>query len=245
MRHRNAGRKLGVPTKRRKAILRQLVEAVLLHGRIKTTITRAKAAQPLVDKMVTLAKKGTLHHRRQAMAFIPRKDVVNRLFDQIVEWYKQRAGGYTRIIKIGIRPGDGALMAFLELVDWIPGDKLEGQLTKVIKVETPEEAAKSEKDKKDKDKKEAKKETKKEVKKEVKKEAKKDKKAAPKTESKRTPRDTEKEKRISERQAEKEQKKKAKAAERARTKQEKQKSQGQTSGEKSSKPQGKKPGPQK
>ncbi len=238
MRHRNAGRKLGVPTKRRKAILRQLVEAVLLHGRIKTTVTRAKAAQPLVDRMVTLAKKGTLHHRRQAMAFIPRQDVVNRLFDQIVEWYKQRAGGYTRVIKIGPRPGDGAETAFLELVDWIPGDKLPGQLTKVIKVETPEEAAKAEKEKKDKEKKEGKKEAKKEVKKEVKK----NKKAEAKESAKRTPRDAEKEKRIAERKAAKEQQKKAKAAERARGKQEKQKTQDQ---EKPAKSHGKKSGPQK
>ncbi|MEW6517441.1 MAG: 50S ribosomal protein L17 [candidate division FCPU426 bacterium] len=229
MRHRTAGRKLGVPTKRRKAMLRQLVEAVLLHGRIKTTITRAKAAQPLVERMVTLAKRGTLHHRRQAMAFIPRQDVVNRLFDQIVEWYKQRQGGYTRIIKIGPRPGDGAPMAFIELVDWIPGDKLPGQLTKIIRVEETDEAAKSAKDKKAKEKKEAKKadkkDTKKDAKKEAKKDAKKDK-TQDKETSKRTPRDAEKEKRIAERRAEKEHQKKTKAAERARKKQEKQKPQG-------------------
>ena len=142
MRHRKSGRRLGVPMHRRKAMMKQLVEALFLHGRIKTTLARAKETRSLAEKFVTLAKKGTLHHRRQAMAFISRKDVVNRLFDTIAEWYKERKGGYTRIIKIGPRKGDAASVAYLEMVDWIPGDKLLGQLTKLEKSVTGEDESK-------------------------------------------------------------------------------------------------------
>lgn len=146
MRHRTSGRRLGVPEHRRRAMMKQLVEALFLHGRIKTTLARAKETKSMAEKIVTLAKKGTLHHRRQAMAIISRKDVVNRLFDNIVEWYKDRQGGYTRIIKIGKRVGDAADVAYLELVDWIPGEALPGQHMKQIKVaETDEDKEKKEK----------------------------------------------------------------------------------------------------
>lgn len=156
MRHRNSGRKLGVTKSHRNAMLRQLVEALFLHGRIRTTVTRAKEAQPIAERVITWAKKGTLHHRRMAFALIYREDVVNRVFDQIVEWYRNRQGGYTRIIKIGPRPGDGAPMAFLELVDWISGEKLVGQNLKQVKKPAGEEGAagKEEKGKKEKAKKE-------------------------------------------------------------------------------------------
>jgi large subunit ribosomal protein L17 len=153
MRHRNRGRKLGLRTAPRLALLRQLVEALFLHGRVRTTVTRAKEARRLAERLVTWAKRGTLHHRRLALAVLYRPDVVHRLFDTIVEWYRDRPGGYTRIIKLGMRPGDGAPMAFLELVDWVPGEKLEGQVTKVIKKVEGEEGkegkeAKGEKGKK-------------------------------------------------------------------------------------------------
>jgi len=190
-------------------MLKQLVEALFLHGRIKTTVARAKEARRLAERMVTLAKKGTLHHRRQAMAVITRKDVVNRLFDHIVEWYKERQGGYTRIIKLGRRVGDAAPMAFLELVDWIPGEKLVGQFTKIVKPETGEEEGEA----KSKDK--AKKAKAKE--KEKKKAAKK---ASDKGKEKKVVKSPEKEKKISERKAEKEKMKKERAAQREKAKKE-------------------------
>ncbi len=155
MRHRTSGRRLGVPEHRRRAMMKQLVEALYLHGRIQTTLARAKETKSLAEKMITLAKKGTLHHRRQAMALISRKDVVNRLFDHMVEWYKDRAGGYTRIIKVGNRAGDGAQAAFLELVDWVPGQTLPGQHTKQIKVAESEEEKEKRLKKEKKDKKAA------------------------------------------------------------------------------------------
>ncbi len=192
-------------------MLKQLVEALFLHGRIKTTLARAKETRPLAEHMVTLAKKGSLHHRRQALSFIPRNDVVHRLFDHIVEWYTDRSGGYTRIIKMGPRMGDAAPMAFLELVDWIPGEKLAGQHTKVVKSETGEETpdGKGEKDKKAKEEKKAK---------AKKKEEKKVKAVSVKPVKKKVSRDAEKDKKISERQAEKEKLKKERTAAREKTK---------------------------
>lgn len=190
-------------------MLRQLVEALFLHGRIKTTVARAKETRRLAERMVTLAKKGSLHHRRLAMAFIPRKDVVNRLFDQIVEWYKERQGGYTRIIKLGSRAGDAAAMAFLELVDWIPGAKLPGQLTKLEKSETGEEAGA--------DKQKAKKTSKSKEKDKTKKAVET---SAQKAGAKKSAKSPEKEKKISERKAEKDKSRKEKAAERERLKKE-------------------------
>ncbi|MCK5240937.1 50S ribosomal protein L17 [bacterium] len=210
MRHRKSGRRLGVPSNRRKAMLKQLVEALFLHGRIKTTLARAKETRQVAERMVTLAKKGSLHHRRQAMSVIVRRDVVNRLFDHIVEWYKERNGGYTRIIKIGNRKGDAAPVAFLELVDWIPGDKLTGQLTKLVKSETGEEEGEGKAKVKEKTKK---------VKEKQKKE-KKDKKEAKKIKAKKVTKSPEKEKKIAERKAEKEKTKKESASEREKKKKE-------------------------
>lgn len=150
MRHRNGGRKLGVTSDHRKAMLRQLVEALFLHGRIRTTVTRAKEAQPIAERIVTWAKKGTLHHRRLAFSVIYRQDVVNRVFDHIVEWYRTRQGGYTRIVKMGFRPGDRAPMAILELVDWVAGEKLAGQNLKQVKKPEGEGEPEDKKDKKEK-----------------------------------------------------------------------------------------------
>ncbi len=198
MRHRNRGRKLGLRSAPRLALLRQLVEGLFLHGRVRTTLTRAKEARRLAERLVTWAKRGTLHHRRLAFAVLYRPDVVNRLFDTIVEWYRTRPGGYTRIIKLGVRPGDAAPMAYLELVDWIPGEKLSGQLTKVIKKAEGEEGKEG---KAGKDGKETKDEKGKKEKPVKKTEAKKGK-TAPKAEGKpRHPKDPEKEKKKADRQA--------------------------------------------
>ena len=109
--------KLGRPADQRKALLRGLTTEVIRHGRIRTTLPRAKELQREVDHMITLAKKGTLHHRRQALAYIYDKDLVASLFEQAPERYGDRQGGYCRIIKEEIpRRGDNAPMAVIELV---------------------------------------------------------------------------------------------------------------------------------
>jgi large subunit ribosomal protein L17 len=116
MKHSVAGRRFDMATAQRIALFRNLVTQVLKHDSIQTTEARAKEVKPLVDKMVTLGKRGTLHARRQALAYVYEPDVVERLFDDIAPRYTTRAGGYTRVMKIGPRKGDGAMMAQLELV---------------------------------------------------------------------------------------------------------------------------------
>lgn len=109
-------RKLGRPTDHRKAMLRNLVTSLLREGRIETTVTRAKETKRMADKMITLAKRGDLHARRQVLAYIYDEDVVKKLFDEIGPKYADRNGGYTRVLKVGPRRGDAAEMAIIELV---------------------------------------------------------------------------------------------------------------------------------
>ena len=109
-------RKLGRPTDQRRAMLRNLTTSLLEHGRIETTVTRAKEVKRMADKMVTLGKRGDLHARRQALAYITKDVVVKSLFDEIAPKYAERQGGYTRIYRVGPRRGDGAEMAVIELV---------------------------------------------------------------------------------------------------------------------------------
>ncbi|MGQ9557127.1 MAG: 50S ribosomal protein L17 [Desulfurispora sp.] len=109
-------RKLGVNTGHRKAMLRNLVSSLIKEERIQTTESRAKEVKRLADKMVTLAKRGDLHARRQALAYIYDEDVVRKLFDTVGPRYADRNGGYTRIIRTGFRRGDAAPMVVLELV---------------------------------------------------------------------------------------------------------------------------------
>lgn len=116
MRHLVKGKKLQRNTAQRKALLRNLVTSFLEKERIKTTLAKAKATRPLAEKMITLGKKDTLHTRRQALRFIYKESVVSKLFKEIGPRFIERAGGYTRIVKIGPRSGDGAEMAMLELV---------------------------------------------------------------------------------------------------------------------------------
>jgi large subunit ribosomal protein L17 len=118
MRHRNSGRKLGRTTSHREAMFRNMVTSLFEHERIVTTTPKAKEARRLVDKMITLAKRGDLHARRQALSFIRSKDVVAKLFDVIQLQFVDRKGGYTRIIQTGVRQGDAAAMAILELVGY-------------------------------------------------------------------------------------------------------------------------------
>jgi large subunit ribosomal protein L17 len=116
MRHRKAGRKLGRTSEHRKAMLRNMVTSLFEHERIVTTVPKAKEARRVADKMITLAKRGDLHARRQAAAYIQSREVVAKLFDAIGAQYADRQGGYTRIIHTGTRLGDAAPMAILELV---------------------------------------------------------------------------------------------------------------------------------
>jgi large subunit ribosomal protein L17 len=109
-------RKLGLPTDQRRAMLRNLVTSFLKHGKIETTVTRAKETRRLAEKMITLAKRGDLHARRQVLAFVTEEEVVKNLFDNIAPKYAERNGGYTRILKIGPRRGDAAEVVILELV---------------------------------------------------------------------------------------------------------------------------------
>ena len=109
-------RKLGRPTDQRKAMLRSQVTSLLKSGKIETTVTRAKETQRMAEKMITLAKRGDLHARRQVLAYIYDEDVVTKLFEETAPNYSDRNGGYTRVLKMGPRRGDGAEMAILELV---------------------------------------------------------------------------------------------------------------------------------
>src|SRR6266700_472253 len=116
MRHKVSGYKLKRDGGSRKALLKGLVTSVIEHERVITTIPKAKAVQPLVEKMITLAKRDTLHTRRQAAAFLETPAAVQKLFDKLGTRFGQRNGGYTRVVRLGIRKGDGAEQAMLELV---------------------------------------------------------------------------------------------------------------------------------
>jgi large subunit ribosomal protein L17 len=119
MRHQKNTRKLGRTSQHRDAMLANLVASLILHKRVKTTLAKAKSARPLAEKLVTLGKTGTLHARRLAVAKIGQKDVVSILFKDIAPGFKDRQGGYTRIIKLGPRQSDSAPIAFLEWVDYV------------------------------------------------------------------------------------------------------------------------------
>lgn len=108
--------KFSRPTNQRRALLRSLATAILKNERVTTTEARAKAARPVVEKMITLGKRGDLHARRQALAYLLEEDVVTKLFAEIAPRYTERAGGYTRIYKAAPRRGDGAPQAIIELV---------------------------------------------------------------------------------------------------------------------------------
>ena len=116
MRHRLHTFKIGRTGAHRKAMLANMVSSLIEHGQIKTTITKAKEARRFADKMITLGKKGDLHRRRLAVSKLRDKDAVKKLFEDIGPRFSERLGGYTRIIKLGPRAGDGAEMAILELV---------------------------------------------------------------------------------------------------------------------------------
>lgn len=116
MRHQVKKGMLGRTTAHRRALMRNLVTSFLERERVRTTLAKARSARPIAEKMITLAKRGTLHTRRQALAYITKEEAVKKLFDDIGPRFKERPGGYTRIVKLGRRAGDGAEMAMLELV---------------------------------------------------------------------------------------------------------------------------------
>lgn len=117
MRHNKSGRKLGRNSGHRNAMMRNMVTSLIEHGRITTTDSRAKELRKLVDRMITLGKRGDLHARRQASQVIRTRQVLAKLFDQLGPRFKERPGGYTRIIKLGSRLGDNAPQSIIELVE--------------------------------------------------------------------------------------------------------------------------------
>ncbi|MEY2547090.1 MAG: large subunit ribosomal protein [Verrucomicrobiota bacterium] len=142
MRHQKKTVKLGRTAEHRKALLANQVCSLIEHERIKTTLAKAKATRPLAEKMVTLGKNGSLHARRTAVAVLRQKNAVKKLFDNIAPRSATRNGGYTRIVKLGPRMSDSALMAYLEWVDAAPvtEEKPKDEKSKKAKKETVSEA---------------------------------------------------------------------------------------------------------
>lgn len=116
MHHGKTGSKLGRTSSHREAMLRNMVTSIIKHERIRTTDTKAKELRKLAEKMVTLGKRGSLHARRQALAVVRDKDMVGKLFGELAERYRNREGGYTRIIKAGYRFGDNAPVSIIEFI---------------------------------------------------------------------------------------------------------------------------------
>ena len=123
MRHRSGARKLNRTSSHRKAMFSNMAVSLLIHEQIKTTLPKAKELRRVADKMITLGKRGTLHTRRQAFSYLRDDAAVGKLFGALAERYKERGGGYTRVLKAGFRYGDNAPMAFIELVDRDPDAK--------------------------------------------------------------------------------------------------------------------------
>lgn len=117
MRHNMSGRKLNRTSAHRKALFMNLANALIKHEQIKTTLPKAKDLRPYVEKLVTLAKRGDMHARRQAVSKLQDKDIVSKLFSALAERYKERNGGYIRVLKAGFRYGDNAPLAIIEFVD--------------------------------------------------------------------------------------------------------------------------------
>jgi large subunit ribosomal protein L17 len=120
MRHQRVGRKLGRDAAHRKALYANLTASLIEHGRIKTTVAKAKEVRPVAEEMITLGRRGDVPARRQALKFLRSQDVVHKLFSEVGPRFSDRPGGYSRIVKLGPRQGDAAEMAYLELVDYVP-----------------------------------------------------------------------------------------------------------------------------
>jgi len=135
VRHHRKGKKLGRDSAHRKALYSNLAGALIEHGRIKTTLAKAKAVKPIAEQMITLGRRGDLHARRQALAYLHSNDVVTMLFSDVAPRFADRPGGYSRIVKLGPRFGDAAEMVYLELVDYVPP----APKAKVVREREPEE----------------------------------------------------------------------------------------------------------
>lgn len=133
MRHKKKGKKLNRNSGQRKALFRNLIQGLVEHGKIETTIAKAKAIKPIVDKLVHKAKEGTLSARREVMSFLPSKKAANKLVDQIAPGFRDKVGGAVRIVRTGRRRGDNAMMAKLEWADG--GTEKEKESKKKIKKE--------------------------------------------------------------------------------------------------------------
>jgi large subunit ribosomal protein L17 len=146
VRHARTGKKLGRDSAHRKALYSNLAGALIEHGRIRTTVTKAKAVKPIAEQMITLGRRGDLHARRQATSFLRSRDVVHKLFAEVAPLFKDRPGGYTRIVKIGPRAGDSAEMAYLELVDeeYVAKELAERTPEPVVTEPEPEEVSDTE-----------------------------------------------------------------------------------------------------
>ncbi|MEW6377245.1 MAG: 50S ribosomal protein L17 [Thermodesulfobacteriota bacterium] len=172
MRHRVAGRKFSRHTQHRELMFRNMLVSLLQHERIRTTLAKGKELRRWADKIITLAKKNTLHARRRAFAFLRDKGIVKKLFDEIAPKLKDREGGYTRIYKMGWRQGDAAPLSLVELVTYTaPEEKKKSALKKakeVLEKVTPKKKEKGEKQEKDKEKTKGKEKKEKKVKKEEK-----------------------------------------------------------------------------
>jgi large subunit ribosomal protein L17 len=120
MRHRRSGRKLGRDAAHRKALYANLTSALIEHGRIRTTIAKAKEVRPIAEQMITLGRRGDLASRRRAIGYLRSHEIVHKLFAEVAPRFADRPGGYSRIVKLGPRQGDGAEMVYLELVDHVP-----------------------------------------------------------------------------------------------------------------------------
>ena len=148
MRHRNEGRKLSRNTSHRRALLRNLVTALLEHGRLMTTLPKAKEVRPLAERMITLGKKDNLNARRQVHSYLLKDETAKRVFDTIAPKFADRKGGYSRIIKLGNRKGDGADIAIIELL----GSELEAKKAeRAAKAEEKGSKKSKKEDKEDKD----------------------------------------------------------------------------------------------
>jgi large subunit ribosomal protein L17 len=136
VRHHRKGKKLGRDSSHRKALYSNLAGALIEHGRIKTTVAKAKAVKPIAEEMISLGKRGDLAARRQALAYLRSNDVVTMLFSEVGPRFAGRPGGYTRIVKLGPRWGDSAEMVYLEFIDYVPP----APKAKVVREPEPEEA---------------------------------------------------------------------------------------------------------
>jgi large subunit ribosomal protein L17 len=143
MRHLKAGRKLNRTAAHRKALFRNLVTSLIEHEHVRTTDAKAKELRRIADRVITLGKRGTLHARRQALAYVRSQTAVTKLFDEVAARFRERPGGYTRVVKLGHRHGDAASMSVIELTDRGEASKAEAERKRERRVRRAEKKAES------------------------------------------------------------------------------------------------------